>query len=308
MPYLGRGSYNARFDPPLIMDLKIPLRVSTGGIDGVAFPNIPSPYYNMPDDQGRPGEINPFIGTPREVWGVKIKLIGQTDEEQEGGGDNAGLIGNNNGNVRIVNAQYGLLPNTVRPPYYIIYVERIVIPDETQATYWRNNVEYDTLDFQSPDLNNYIKKTSTIGVTSNSDEWIFIAQFVKDGTFNDSDRDIIYNALVAKYNVGNKPQEILLNSITIAVNGGVITPTLSIDNQLPVSRTMADPSTWIYDYYQDDGSLQIQKKLTTTGVAANVNQMSVGDGDYVKCAVTPLDTEGNYFCKLEGTYTQVRNL
>lgn len=278
--------YNGTWSP--IMDGKVPALIDN---NFVAFKNIPATWYQTT------GSVAP-IGTPREMWLVSRYMPGQRYEERLAGGGNSGLLGDNSSGVRMINAQYGFVPNSVIPSIYITHIERMVIKDQTQADYWLDGKYVGTIQFQAPDLNNYTKTENDIGVVSNNAVWDFAAQYTKVGTFSDTDAATIYNLLAAKYNVGVLPNQILLSNISSVKGKTTYTPSATVINT-PAGVTVADPSKWNYQWYYDDGSLQVQKPFSTVYQPAI---SLVPTGMVVKVLIEPKDTNGNVWRYLEGTY------
>jgi len=235
------------------------------------------------------------------MWLVSREMPGQLYEEKLAGGGNAGLLGNNGAYmVRAINPQWGYVPNSVRPESFKFHVERLVIKDQLSVDYWLDGKFVGNVPFQSPELNALFKNTEVIGVTSNSDVWDFAAQYYKIGLFNDADATAIFSTLKAKWNTETYPNQICIDNISWTKDATKFTPSAKVI-YAPAGITVADPSQWDYQWYQDDGTLGKQV-LFATGYQPAISTFTSAKGIKIKVIVRPKDINGKVWRYFEGTY------
>jgi hypothetical protein len=282
-------------EAPLEMDGKIPILISDDGGAGkwTAFKNVTFTTY-----ESKPVDKSLAINPPYETWFVFRYLPGQNFEALFEGGGNCGYLGDLSSNIRIINPNYGVVPNSTLPSLYVTHIGRLVINSQSSASWYLDGVFVGTVQLQTPDLNNMGKLYFNVGVITHQSDWDFGGMYFKKGTFSTTDATTVYNSLAAKWGVGTKPNQILLSNITSTLANGIYTPTATVVNT-PAGITVANPSKWDYQWYQDDGSLNNQKLIST---AYQLPASLVTAGWKVKVLIRPKDANGNVWRFFEGTY------
>jgi hypothetical protein len=297
LPYVGTTVIvpKGNTEAPLDMDGKIPILISDDGAQGkwLAFKNQTfTTYESVPVDKSL------AIKPPYETNFVFRYLPGQSFEALFEGGGNCGYVGDLSSNIRIINPNYGVVPNSTFPSLYVTHIGRLVINSQSSASWYLDGTFVGTVQLQAPDLNNMGKLYFNVGVVTHQSDWDFAAMYFKKSILSDADYATWYGSVSAKWGVGTIPNQILLSNIAYSKGTSVYTPTAAVINT-PKGVTVADPSKWDYQWYTDDGSLNNQKLIST---AYQLPVSLVGAGLKVKVLIRPKDTNGNVWRYFEGTY------
>lgn len=297
LPYVGTTVIvpKGNTEAPLDMDGKIPILISDDGTQGkwLAFKNQTfTTYESVPVDKSL------AIKPPYETNFVFRYLPGQSFEALFEGGGNCGYVGDLSSNIRIINPNYGVVPNSTFPSLYVTHLGRLVINSQSIASWWLDGKFIGSVKLAAPDLNNMGKLYFNVGVETHQSDWDFAAMYFKKSVLSDADYVTWYASVSAKWGVGSTPNQILLLNIIYSKGTTVYTPSATVINT-PTGVTVADPSKWDYQWYTDDGSLNNQKLIST---AYQLPVSLVGKGLKVKVLIRPKDTNGNAWRFFEGVY------
>lgn len=269
------------------------------------FDNRPGANYNS--------DTFSKIPSPYEVWLVSRNMPGQRFEAKMQGAPISSYLGDDGSSIRIIFNNCEITGSTIAPSYEII-IERLIVNPMDASYYVNGSLVGIITDLSSGGQNtsqsiadNTTRSVHSIAPYTNAMDFDFGALYFKSGSISSGSAATIYSSLASKWGVGTTPtNQILLNQIRWVASGSSYVPEATV-SYTPPGVTVADPSTWDYQWYWKDLQTNYNTQtLFSTNRIVNVGDFPADDGSHtdvcIKFRVRPKDTNGNSWRYISGLF------